>query len=106
MRRRRGGTRLHPTESSTSKPFEEEEVSESQESVTEEASVNVSSNDAEDIPERAATNDDRKERINWPTSTQKKARQAYEEEVDLVLENTLAGTVDRKLAAMATIRAD
>ena len=83
--------------------LEEEVVSESQENATEEASVDVSSNDAEDTPERAATNDDRKERISWPTSTQMIVWQAFEEEVDTVLENTLAGTVDRKLAVMATI---
>ena len=84
-------------------PFEKEVVSESQESVTEEASVDVSSNDAEDTPERAATNDDRKERISWPTSTEKIVWQAFEEELDTVLENIIAGSVDRKLAEMATI---
>ena len=59
--------------------------------------------EAEGTQERATTNRDRKERIKWPASSEKKEWQLFEEEFDQVLEITLAGTVERKIAAMATL---
>ena len=84
-------------------PFEEEVGSESHESVSEDGPMENSMNGAECTHERATANDNRRERIQWPACSQKKAWQMFEEEVDLVLETALAGTVNRKLAAMASI---
>ena len=51
-------------------PFKEEVVSDN---ATEEATVDVGSND-EDTPQRAATNEDRKQCFKWSTNTQKSGR--------------------------------
>ena len=45
----------------------------------------------------------RRNKIKWPTSNNKSAWQQYEEDVEAVLEATLAGSVDKKMKAMTTI---
>ena len=44
-----------------------------------------------------------RERIKWPNSSKKNIWSRFEEELDKVLESTLAGNVDRKLSAMSII---
>jgi hypothetical protein len=43
------------------------------------------------------------DRVKWPTSASRKEWQAFDEEVDKVLEATVAGSVDKKMKAMTTI---
>ena len=49
------------------------------------------------------TESDVKQRVKWPNAAEKKTWQLFEDEVDKVLEATLAGDVDRKVRAMSTI---
>jgi hypothetical protein len=43
------------------------------------------------------------DRVKWPTSASRKVWQAFDEEVNKVLEATVAGSVDKKMKAMTTI---
>jgi hypothetical protein len=68
--------------------------------------VNTRRTEARTSPEPTAgpTSDiGRKEQINWPSSTEKSVWKLFEEEVDQVLEVTLAGSAVRKLQAMSNI---
>ena len=45
----------------------------------------------------------RKERVKWPISAKKNEWREFEEDVDMVLENILAGDVNRKAASMSLL---
>ncbi|CAC5387513.1 unnamed protein product [Mytilus coruscus] len=45
----------------------------------------------------------RKEKIKWPTSADKAIWKAFNEDLENILEATLAGNVDRKMRAMTSI---
>ena len=68
----------------------------------EESIIRTEAEPAEPVAE-TTSDSERKERINWPSSTMKSVWQSFEEEVDKVLEATLAGNVEKKLEGMANI---
>ena len=49
------------------------------------------------------TADDQKDRVRWPTTAEKNAWQAFDEDADRILEVTLAGSTDKKIRTMSTI---
>ncbi|XP_076113419.1 uncharacterized protein LOC143081070 [Mytilus galloprovincialis] len=52
---------------------------------------------------RREENEPRKEKIKWPTNADKAAWKALDEDLENILEATLAGSVDRKITAMTSI---
>lgn len=46
---------------------------------------------------------ERKKRIKWPKTSDQQVWRKFDEDVDMILQNTLCGSVDRKIRAMSTI---
>lgn len=57
----------------------------------------------EEAPATTGEAANRRERVEWPKASEKKAWQAFDDDVNSTLESVLAGGVDRKVEAMTTI---
>ncbi|KAH3886260.1 hypothetical protein DPMN_010262 [Dreissena polymorpha] len=103
MRQRRAATKLHPTVSRISVPFEDEVNTSSSKNVRIKGSEESSALEPRGTQDKATGNNNRKKRIKLPASLEKKEWYVYEEEIDMVLGTAFAGPLDGKLAVMATI---